>query len=134
MMEETADVTQIIRRNDGHPEYAVVPYDQYQRMLERMEELIDLHETDKVRERMHTGEEESVPLELVKRIDAGESPVKVWREHRGIERRELAEATDIGDRALYMIESGKREPSTRVLRQLAGRLDVDVDDLLPPAD
>ncbi|MFO8154890.1 MAG: helix-turn-helix transcriptional regulator [Thiohalospira sp.] len=134
MMEGTVETTQIIKRTDGEPEYAVVPYDQYQRMLERMEELIDLQETDKVRARMEAGKEESVPLELIKRIDGGESPVRVWREYRGIERRKLAEATDVGDRALYMIEAGKREPSTRVLRQLAERLNVDVDELLPPTD
>jgi len=129
----TAIQPQIIR--DGErPEYAVIPYEQFEQMVERLEELIDLHESEKIRARVEAGEEETVPLELVKRIANGESPVRVWREYRGLERRDLAATIGVTDHTLYTIETGRRDPSTRVLRKLADELAVDVDDLLPPAD
>jgi hypothetical protein len=42
-------------------------------------------------ERLASGEEEMLPAEMVDRILDGESKVKIWREHRRLSLRDLAE-------------------------------------------
>jgi DNA-binding XRE family transcriptional regulator len=75
-------------------------------------------------------DEEALPHAVVKRLVAGEHPVKVFREHRGLTQAELAERA--GSRAAYIsqIETGKREGSRAMLRKLAKALDVELADLL----
>ena len=75
-------------------------------------------------------DEETLPHAVVKRLVAGEHPVKVFREHRSLTQAELAERA--GSRAAYIsqIETGKREGSKAMLRKLANALDVELADLL----
>ena len=47
------------------------------------------------RARLAAGEEELVPAAVVDRLLAGESPVRVWREHRGITQSGLARASGV---------------------------------------
>ncbi|MDP6342806.1 MAG: helix-turn-helix transcriptional regulator, partial [Alphaproteobacteria bacterium] len=77
--------------------------------------------------------EELVPIELVDRLLAGESPVKVWREHRGMRQNKLAEAAGLKQPYLSQIEAGKREGSLDTMARIARALEVDLDDLVPGA-
>lgn len=72
---------------------------------------------------------EALPLAVAKRLAAGEHPVKVFREHRGLTQAELAEAA--GTKAAYLsqIETGTRDGSRKLLARLADALDVDLADL-----
>ncbi len=74
--------------------------------------------------------EESVPIEVVDRLLAGEHPLCVWRRHRGMTQQALAEAIGIGKAYLSEIESGKKDGSIRVIKAAAEVLDVDLDDLV----
>ncbi len=76
-----------------------------------------------------TRDEESLPLEMVKRLTAGENPVRVWREHRGPSLRALAGETGVSYSYLSEIETGKKEPALKTLKRLAAALDVNLDDL-----
>lgn len=76
------------------------------------------------------GETEYLPVEMVKRMAKGESPVAVWREHRGLKQNTLAEAAGISKTYLNEIEAGKKPGSVAALRALAKALKVSIDDLV----
>jgi DNA-binding XRE family transcriptional regulator len=73
---------------------------------------------------------EFVPGEVVDRLIAGESPVRVWRGHRGLSLREVARQADISPQLLSEIENSRKEGSIGSLRAIARVLDVDLDDLV----
>ena len=74
--------------------------------------------------------DESFPAAVVDRLLAGESPIKVYRDHRGLTQKQLANAAGINAVYLSQIETGKRTGSAKTLASIAGALDVDVDDLI----
>lgn len=122
---------QIIDTPEGH-KLAVLPLEEFERLVELAEGAEDEAAHARVMERVARGEEEFMPIELVERMLAGESAVKVWREHRGLKVGELANAAGISHAYLSQIESGKREGSISALRRIADALKVAVDDLVPP--
>jgi len=77
-----------------------------------------------------TRDQESVPDGVVGRLLAGESPVRVWREHRGLTLTALADKARIGKGYLSQIENGERDGTVETLRKLANALGVDLDDLV----
>ncbi|MBC7951758.1 MAG: helix-turn-helix transcriptional regulator [Rhodospirillaceae bacterium] len=72
-----------------------------------------------------------LPLALVKRILAGEHPVKVWREHRGMAPLALADKSGVARSYIAEIEAGKKPGSVAAYRRLADAFGLTVDDLLP---
>ena len=70
-------------------------------------------------------------LEDAERLWAGEHPLKVWREKRGLSQRALGEAAGVAQGYLAEIEKGIKPGSVTALRKLAGALRVQVDDLIP---
>lgn len=76
--------------------------------------------------------DERIPHEVAKRLLLGdESPVRVWREYRGLTQKQLADRAGLRQGYLSEIETGKKPGSVAAYRALATALDVDVDDLLP---
>ena len=65
-----------------------------------------------------------------RRLLDGESPVKVWREKRGLSQRELAAAAGVGAGYLAEIETGRKPGSVRALARLARALRVQMEDLV----
>jgi len=65
-----------------------------------------------------------------RRLLEGESPVKVWREKRGLAQRELAAAAAVSPSYLAEIETGQKPGSAQALARLAKALQIKVDDLL----
>ena len=121
---------QIISNSDKEPAFAVLPYDEYTALIERVELLQDLHDSQDFEERLARGEEELIPGDVVERLVEGENPVRVWREHRGLTQEELGARTGLSGPYLSQIESGKREGTVKVFAALAKALDVDIDDLV----
>jgi DNA-binding Xre family transcriptional regulator len=78
------------------------------------------------------GEAEYVPFSLAQRRFAGENPITVWREHRGMTQKALAAKVKMTAAQLSEIEKGKKSGSIATLRKLSIALGVTVDDLLPP--
>lgn len=76
-----------------------------------------------------TGDQESVPAEMVDRLLAGENPVKLWREYRGLSQRALAEQAGLNFAYLSQIETGARKGTRAAIKKLAGALGLDLDDL-----
>ena len=65
-----------------------------------------------------------------KRLLAGESPVRIWREKRGLTQRALAAAAAIPAGYLSEIETGKKPGSVAAYRALAKTLAVPMEDLV----
>ncbi len=76
------------------------------------------------------------PIVLIERMLAGESKVRIWREHRRLGLRALATRAGVPPSYLSEIENGHKPGSVAALAKLARALDVSVDELVPdkPAD
>jgi DNA-binding XRE family transcriptional regulator len=117
--------------SDGKPEFAVLPFDEYRKLLQALEDARDVACIDDFRRKVAEGKEELVPSAIVDRLLEGEHPVKVWREYRGLTLRSLAKVCGVSDSAISQIERAKNAPSARLLRKLAGALRIDMEALLP---
>ena len=73
--------------------------------------------------------EETVPIAVVDRLLTGESPLKVWREHRRLTLTALADKAEIGKGYLSQLERGTRKGPVATMQKLAAALAVDLDDL-----
>lgn len=120
---------QLIERN-GQPEWAILPYEDYLRLVEQAEMLEDIQDYDRIKSAVESGNEEVLPAGVVYALADGENPVKVWREYRKLTQHHLAEIAEISVPYLSQIETGKRKASTKVLVAIADGLQVDVDDLI----
>jgi DNA-binding XRE family transcriptional regulator len=120
---------QIIEAN-GKPQYAVVPYEHYLRLVEAKEDAEDIQAWEEFHRKLATGEEERIPAAVVNRLLEGESPILVWREHRGLTQEQLGKAVGLGQNTISAIERGERHGSVPKLRAIAKALGVQVDDLL----
>lgn len=112
---------QIIKK-DGKPEYAVVPYDEYIKLVEAAEDTRDAKEP--------LDEVDLVPVEVLDRLIAGENPIKVWREFRSLTQAELAQQVNIAVPYLSQLENEDRVGSIEVLKAIADKLQITIDDLL----
>ena len=77
-----------------------------------------------------TRDEEAVPIAVVDRLLAGENPIRVWREHRGLSLIRLANAAGLGKGYLSQLERGARQGPVATIQRLAAALRVDLDDLV----
>jgi DNA-binding XRE family transcriptional regulator len=117
---------QIIEKN-GRPEFAVIPYEDYQHFLELLEDEADARVVAEFHEAYTAGREFLVPAEIVRRELAGESSIKLWREHRGLTQQDLATRAGISKPYLSQIETGKRQGTIETLSAIARSLDVPLD-------
>lgn len=120
---------QLIER-DGKPEWAVLPYEEYIKLLEQAEMLEDIRDYDMAKAEIERGEDELIPAEVVYAILDGENPIKVWREYRGLTQQQLADVAGISKPYLSQIETGKRTGTTDILSAIAKALDVTLDEVV----
>ena len=116
-----------ILQTNGKPAFVVMPYDEYQALRELAEDADDAAALVRFAKRYSKGAEETFPSEMVDRLLAGASPLRVWREHRGLTAAQLAAAVKITPAHVSKLESGNGDPSLAVLRRLAKVLDVELD-------
>jgi DNA-binding XRE family transcriptional regulator len=119
---------QVIEK-DGKPEWAVIPYEAYRRLVEAAEMLHDIRAYDKAKQAIEEGEE-LIPSKVTYAILDGANPIRVWREHRGLTQQELAEAAGISVPYLSQIESGKRKGRAEILAAIAKELGLALDDIV----
>jgi len=121
---------QIIEK-DGKPEYAVVPFKDYQRLLELAEDAEDIAAADAAKAELDRGEDEMIPSEIARHlIDGEEHPLKIWREYRGLTQEALAKQVESTKSYISQIEAGKKSGSVVLIKRLATSLNVDMDDLV----
>jgi len=59
----------------------------------------------------------------------GDSPVKVFREYRGMTQRQLGDVAGVNQAYVSQIEAGTRSGTVEVLKRIAEGLRIDLDDL-----
>jgi DNA-binding Xre family transcriptional regulator len=123
-------MTRQIITSPGGERMVVLPEAEYERLLEIAEDAADVSSIRRFERKMAEGEEELVPAVFANRIIAGERPVAVWRDIRGMAAGELALAAGMSQSYLSQIESGKRQGSVDTLKRIAAVLAVSLDDLV----
>lgn len=114
---------------EGKPEYAVIPYETFLRLLEDAEMLADVRDYDTTIQ-IVAGGEELIPSEVVYALLDDNNPIRVWREYRGLSQIELATRVGISPSYLSQLEAGKRDGTIEVLSAIASELDISLDDLV----
>lgn len=103
---------------------------EYNRLIAATEELDDLRAYDRAKADIAAGDDEAIPAEYAKRLIAGESPVRVYRDLRGMTQVALSEASGVNRVQIADIEAGRAKGSVDTLRKLADALGVTIDDLV----
>jgi DNA-binding XRE family transcriptional regulator len=97
---------QVIER-DGQPEYAVLPWDQYQALLRA------------------AGQTDEKPVSATVSTRANLTQLASLRESKGIAGEQMARSVGISPHYLNMIEKGERRPDDAILRALAWHLGIE---------
>lgn len=113
MSAHTFNYVQFISR-DGKPEYAVVPYNEYLRLLDTAE-----------------GKTALIPHEVVELVIEKEfNLLKAWRKHLGLTQKEVARRADITQSALSQMERMATNNRTATLEKLAKALGIEAGQLV----
>lgn len=107
----------------------MIPLGEYQTLRQAAEELDDLRAFNRAKAALDAGEDELVPAETFKRLLSGESPLRVWRELRGLTQSSLANTSGVNRVQIADIEAGRRKGSLETARKLANALGIAIDDL-----
>lgn len=107
-------------------EMITIPRAEYDRLREAAEDLADLQ----AYERAKASGGPSIPAEAVKRMIEGDSPLKVFRELRGLSQIGLARASGVNRVQIADIEAGRGKGSIDTLKKLADALSLTIDDLV----
>ena len=110
-------------------EMVTIPREEYDRLLAAAEDLADLQAYDRAKTALASGEDELIPSAYANRLLNGESPLRVYRELRGMTQAVLAEKAGVNRVTVAEIEIGRKQGSVATLRRLAEALGVRLDDL-----
>lgn len=95
------------------------------------EDIMDVAAVLEFKEKLDRGEEELIPADVVKRLIMGDDhPIRIWRKHRGIKAKDLAETVNVTPAFLSQIEHYKKDGSLKLYIKLAKVLNVTLDDLV----
>jgi len=103
--------------------FVLVPLVDFERMTRNGEDIADNVAFDAAVDRG----EEAFPIVLLDAIEAGQNPIKAFREYRGIKQAQLANMTNISPAYLSQLESGMREGSVKMMKAIAVALNVSMD-------
>ena len=107
---------------------------EYEALIERIEDAEDLAVVAVAEAReaalgKAAARADHLPIELVRRLAAGEHSIRVWRTHRGLGREALASRAGLAPSYLGEIEKGRKPGSFAALAKLAKALDISLDDV-----
>lgn len=112
---------QIIKQN-GEPAFVVIPWHEWQRIEDILEDRAD---TAAVRDFLENPTE-GFPADVVRLLAVERrNPIRVLRDYRGMTQAALAEAAGTSAVYLSQIERGERTAGRKLLTGLAGVLQVD---------
>ena len=114
----------------GGRRMAVVPMEDYQRLVEIAEDREDVAAAADAERRRKEGME-YLPASMVNRILDGENALRVWREFRGMTIAELAEKSSYGYSMISKIETGARQGTVALWNALSRALKVLPEDIMP---
>lgn len=111
-------------------EMITISREEYDRLREAAEDLADIATYNRIKADIAAGREELIPSEFADRIIDGESPLRVYREFRGMTQSALAESANVNRVQIADIEAGRKTGSVETVRKLASALKVTIDDLV----
>jgi ribosome-binding protein aMBF1 (putative translation factor) len=114
----------------GH-RMAVLPAEEFDRLIEQLEDRDDHAAAERAEHRRVAGEEEYLPFEMVQDILNGGSALRAWREFRKLPREELARKANVKVAEVSDIENGLAQGEPAVWRTFADVLGASVDDIMP---
>jgi DNA-binding XRE family transcriptional regulator len=120
---------QIIEKN-GKPEWAIIPFKEYQKLQEALEDAKDIRDIERSLKAIQDGEEVTIPGEITFAILEGTNPIRAWRKYKNIKMNELSKKAGISPAYLSQIENNKRNPTIDTLKAIARELDIDIDVLI----
>lgn len=91
--------------------------------------LQDVRDYDTANAALARGDEALIPSEMVDALLDGDNPIKVWRSHRSMTRKKLAEQAGISIPYWAQLETNKRNASVEILAAIARALNVTIEDL-----
>lgn len=100
--------------SSGEPQWAVLPYGEYVKLKSLITQQPVVAPA-------------LLPESIACKIAAGESSIRVWREHRGLSQVALAKLAGISVPYLSQLENGVRSGSKKVLKQVADGLQISLD-------
>jgi len=105
---------------------ATVRYDWSMENVSRWHEPVatDVAAYDAAKARLERGEDEIISFGIVERRLAGESTVRIWREHRGLTQEKLAKVSKVSRPMIAAIEAGHKQGGIPTLKKLAAALNV----------
>jgi DNA-binding XRE family transcriptional regulator len=119
------DKVQMIKNGKGEPAYAVLPWKEYQRLR-----AVGGEDAMLIRAGNKARHEEAFPEDVARRIVAGEPPLKVFREWRGLSQARLGGKSGVATQYISQIERGARGMGKKVAAKLAKALGVEAESLL----
>ena len=108
-----------------------IPKAEYARLCALEEDFADIQAALAVEARIASGIEELIPASVADRLIDGESPLRVWREYRGLSQSTLARVSGVSRIQIIDIKAQRNTGSVHTLRKLADSLRVAVDDIIP---
>ncbi|VXC50939.1 helix-turn-helix transcriptional regulator [Sphingomonas sp. AX6] len=108
----------------------VLPIRDYERLVDLAEERADVAAATSAEQRRNDGEE-FLPADMVDRLLAGENPLRVWRNHRGLTQDALGQAVGVSKVMISKMELGDRNGSLQTWNAIAHELGVAIDDITP---
>lgn len=120
---------QIIEKN-GLPEWAVIPYRDYLRYQEALEDAEDIKDIETNLKALHDGTENTIPGEVTFAILDGVSPIRAWRKYQNLTMKDLAQKVGLSPAYLSQIETGKRNPTIDTLKSIAKELNIEPEILI----
>ncbi len=120
---------QIIEKN-GKPEWAVIPFNEYKKIQEALDDAEDIKDIKENLKAIHEGKESIIPGEVTFAILDGLNPIRAWRDYKKMKMNELAKKAGISSAYLSQIETGKRNPTIDTLTSIARELSIEIELLL----
>jgi DNA-binding XRE family transcriptional regulator len=105
-------------------EFAVIPVEHLQRLMEDAEMLADVKAYDAAKARLGDGEDEIIPLEITERRLSGEAALRIWREYRKFTQERLAKKAKVSRALIAAIETKRKAGSISTWKKLGAALDV----------
>ncbi|MCP4628511.1 MAG: helix-turn-helix transcriptional regulator [bacterium] len=110
----SAHIEPQIIMQDGKPAFAVIPWEQYQKLTHQ-----EFDETDVW-----------IPHEVVKaNVINGASMIRAWREYFGMTQQELARRAGMTQPALARLEKSDSKPRISTLKKIASAMDITLEQL-----
>jgi len=105
-------------------EFAVIPVEDLQKLMDDAEMLADVKAYDAAKARLEEGKDELIPLEITERRLRGETALHIWREYRQLTQEQLAKKSKVSRALIAAIETKRKGGSVSTWKKLGAALDV----------